>query len=145
MVGVCVCSHTPEVPGPFLLFSPTNFMNPLPFSNLATETLSATPMTQADRHQTFTQSFHVKDHPSLSTRPWDVEDPFIVQAVAESEICARDKDLPKIIGLVREASIPSLLGNPACTPNNFYDYLASALESSPEGFLEALDHMESVP
>lgn len=96
-------------------------------------------MTQADHYPTFTQSFHVKDHPSLVTKPWDVEDPFLVQAAAESEICQRDKQLPKIIGLVREAVVPYLLGNPACKPNNFYDDLA--LESSPEGYLEALDRM----
>ena len=82
-------------------------------------------------------------HPSLVVPPWySVDnDPDLVQAVAESQIIRRDRDLPDIIGIVRRAVVPSVLGYPAYTANNFFDDLAD--EMGPDGFLDGLDRAVS--
>lgn len=61
----------------------------------------------------------------ITLRPWGVEDPFLIQAVAEALANVQEERYHPIVGIVRESSLDALLGsynsNPAYRPNNFLD------------------------
>lgn len=84
----------------------------------------------------------VPNHYDSLCPPWDYADPELIQAIAETELLDRDKDLPRIIGIVKGSEVPpsERIGYPAYTPLNFYDNLAD--QTNPDGYLDSLDFSE---